>query len=58
VFLLDRSRRLRYRGRFDDSRLPVRVTSHDLLDALEYVLADRPVRRATTTPFGCSLDFV
>ncbi|HEY7969951.1 MAG TPA: thioredoxin family protein [Candidatus Limnocylindrales bacterium] len=58
VFLLDGSRRLRYQGRFDDSRLPERVTSHDLLDALDDVLAGRPVRRAVTRPFGCSLDFV
>jgi peroxiredoxin len=58
VFLLDGSRRLRYQGRFDDSRLPERVTSHDLQDALDDVLAGRPVRRAVTRPFGCSLDFV
>jgi hypothetical protein len=58
VFLLDGSRRLRYQGRFDDSRLPERVTTHDLLDALDDVLAGRPVRREITRPFGCSLDFV
>jgi hypothetical protein len=57
VFLLDGDRRLRYRGRFDDSRLPARVTSHDLRNALDDVLAHRAVRRATTRPFGCSLDF-
>jgi hypothetical protein len=58
VFLLDGSRRVRYQGRFDDSRIPERVKSHDLLDALDDVLADRPVRQAVTRPFGCSLDFV
>jgi peroxiredoxin len=58
VFVLDRNRRLRYQGRFDDSRIPERVTSHDLANALEDVLAGREVGVATTRPFGCSLDFV
>jgi peroxiredoxin len=58
LFVLDASRTLRYQGRFDDSRLPARVTSHDLRNALDDVLADRPVRLAVTRPFGCSLDYV
>jgi peroxiredoxin len=58
VFVLDRQRRLRYEGRFDDSRLAERVTSHDLAEALEGLAAGRDVRVATTRPFGCSLDFV
>jgi peroxiredoxin len=58
VFVLDRARRLRYQGRFDDSRIPERVTSHDLANALDDVLAERDVRVPTTRPFGCSLDFV
>jgi peroxiredoxin len=58
VFVLDRARRLRYQGRFDDARLPARVTSHDLRNALDDVLADRDVRLPTTRPFGCSLDLV
>ena len=57
VFVLDGARRLRYQGRFDDSRLPDRVTSHDLRNALDDVLAGGRVR-ARTRPFGCSLDFV
>ena len=58
VFVLDRERRLRYQGRFDDSRISERVTSHDLIDALEDLLAGREVRVPATRPFGCSLDFV
>ncbi len=58
VFVLDRQRRLRYEGRFDDSRIPERVTGHDLRNALDDVLAGRGVRVPTTRPFGCSLDFV
>jgi hypothetical protein len=58
VFLLDGERRLRYEGRFDDSRLPDRVTSHDLRNALDDVLAGHQVRVAETRPFGCSLDLL
>jgi peroxiredoxin len=58
VFVLDRDRRLRYQGRFDDARLPARVTTHDLADALDDLLAGRAVRTPVTRPFGCSLDFV
>jgi Redoxin len=58
VFVLDRMRRLRYQGRFDNSRLEERVTDRDLANALDDVLAGREVRVANTRPFGCSLDFV
>ena len=58
VFVLDRARRLRYQGRFDDSRLPARVTEHDLRNALDDILAGREVGVPTTRAFGCSLDFV
>jgi peroxiredoxin len=58
VFVLDRDRRVRYQGRFDDSRIPERVTSHDLANALDDLLAGREVGVPVTRPFGCSLDFV
>jgi hypothetical protein len=58
VFVLDRDRRLRYQGRFDDARLPGNVTTHDLRNALDDLLAGNQVRVTTTRPFGCSLDFV
>lgn len=57
VFLLDGERRVRYQGRFDDARIPERVTSDDLANALDDVLAGRNPRVAVTRPFGCSLDF-
>ena len=50
VFVLDRDRRLRYQGRFDDARLPERVTSHDLRNAIEDVLDNRDVRLADDAP--------
>jgi peroxiredoxin len=58
VFVLDERRILRYRGRFDDSRIPGRVSSHDLRNALDDLLAGREVRIPATRPFGCSLDYV
>jgi peroxiredoxin len=58
LFVLDSDRRVRYQGRFDDSRLPARVTTHDLRNALDDVIADRPVRVPVTRPFGCSLDYI
>jgi peroxiredoxin len=58
VFVIDRDRRLRYEGRFDDARLVENVTSHDLRNALDDVLAGREVRLTSTRPFGCGLDLV
>jgi peroxiredoxin len=58
VFVLDERRTVRYQGRFDDSRLAARVTSHDLRNALDDLLARREIRVPQTRPFGCSLDFV
>jgi peroxiredoxin len=57
VFVLDRDRLLRYQGRFDNSRIGANITSHDLRNALDDLLAGREVRVPTTRPFGCSLDF-
>ena len=55
VFLLDEERRLRYRGRIDDSRNPERVTVSDLRNAIDDLLANKSVRVSETTPFGCSI---
>ena len=59
VFVLDASRTLRYRGAVDDqiargTTLP-EPTRHYLRDALESVLAHRPVAIAATTAPGCAL---
>ena len=55
VFLLDEERRLRYKGRIDDSRNPERVTVSDLRNAIDDVIENKPVRVSETTPFGCSI---
>lgn len=56
AFLLDEDRRLRYRGRIDNSRDSRKVSQHDLRNALLEVLAARDVTVPETEPFGCSLD--
>lgn len=55
VFIFDQDRRLRYRGRIDDSAKPERVTVHDARNAIEALLAGKPVPVETTKCFGCSI---
>jgi hypothetical protein len=57
AFVLDRERRLRYRGRVDDSRDPEKVEVHDLMNALDDLLNGREVRVPETRPFACSIDY-
>ncbi len=59
VFLLDRARRLRYEGRFDDSRIDDRG-SPATTSRTRWTTCSRAARSRvpTTRPFGCSLDFV
>ncbi len=56
VFLFDRERRLRYAGRFDDSRFPQEETvkSPDARNAVFALLEGRPVPVELTRPHGCS----
>ena len=55
VFAFDRSRKLRYRGRIDDSKEESKVTTRDLRNALDDLVAGRAVRVPDTRPFGCSI---
>ena len=56
VFIFDQERRLRYAGRFDDSRFPQESTvkSPDVRNALDALLAGQPVPVPLTKPHGCS----
>ncbi len=58
VFVFDRDRRLRYRGRVDDSRDPSAITQADLRNALYDLLAGREVRNPDTKPFACFIEYV
>ncbi len=53
VYIFDAARKLRYVGRFDDGEVKA-VKSHDAKNAVEALLADKPVPVATTRVFGCS----
>jgi len=56
AFVFDKERKLRYRGRIDDSeRKAEKVESPDLRNAIEALLAGREVPVKTTKPFGCSI---
>jgi thiol-disulfide isomerase/thioredoxin len=57
VFVFDEKRVLRYRGRIDDSKDPSNVKSPDFRNALDDIIAGRPVRSPDTKPFGCSIKF-
>lgn len=53
VYLFDADRKLRYVGRIDDSDVKA-VTSHDTRNALDAILAGKPVPVEKTRVFGCS----
>jgi peroxiredoxin len=55
VFVFDRQRKLRFVGRIDDSEKPELATSHDTRNAIEALLAGKPVPVETTKVFGCSI---
>ena len=57
AFVLDSQRKLRYRGRIDDSRDATKVTISDLRNALDDLLEDREVRIPETRPFACSIEY-
>jgi peroxiredoxin len=54
IFIFDKDRKLRYEGRIDDSQRASLVKSQDARNALEALLAGKPVTVAHTPAFGCS----
>lgn len=56
MFIFDGERKLRYKGRLDDSRFPdpKTVKSHDAKNAIMAMLAGKSVKVAVTKPAGCS----
>ncbi len=53
VYIFDADRALRYVGRFDDAEVKT-VKSHDARNAVEALLAGKPVPVEKTRVFGCS----
>ena len=54
VFIFDKSRKLRYQGRFDNSYRIEQVKTHDAQDAIDALLAGKEVAVQHTGVFGCS----
>ena len=56
IFVFDKERKLRYEGRFDDSRYadPATVKSQDARNAVEAMLAGKEVAVTDTKVHGCS----
>ncbi|MCD6395064.1 MAG: redoxin domain-containing protein [Planctomycetes bacterium] len=53
AFVFDKARKLRYVGRIDNSQNK-QIKSRDLRNAVDALLANKPVPVETTRPFGCS----
>jgi thiol-disulfide isomerase/thioredoxin len=60
LFIFDAQRKLRYKGRFDDSQYadPATVKSTDARNAVDALLADQPVPMEVTRPHGCSTKWI
>ncbi len=62
VFVLDAAGRIHYQGRIDDQYEPgisrAELTAHDLRNAIEALVAGRPVPRAKTDAVGCLITIV
>lgn len=54
IFIFDQQRKLRYQGRIDDNQREDLVKSTDARNALDALLAGRPVPVAETKAFGCT----
>jgi peroxiredoxin len=55
AFLLDAQNRLVYHGALDNAQNPVMVNTHHLRNAIDAVLAGKPVERPEVKAFGCSI---
>jgi len=54
IFIFDSDRKLRYEGRVDNNMREPLVTRHDAREALDALLAGKPVAVARTPSVGCS----
>ncbi len=55
IFVFDQERKLRYQGRLDDSSRAALVKRQDARNAIDALLADKPVAVQKTPTFGCSI---
>jgi len=54
IFIFDQNRKLQYQGRIDDSTAIANVKSQDARNAIDALLAGKPVPEPITPAFGCS----
>ncbi|MCX6157093.1 MAG: thioredoxin family protein [Ignavibacteriota bacterium] len=55
VFVLNKDRKIMYHGRIDDNSYSEKVTTHDLKNALDEILAGKEITNKTTKSFGCTI---
>jgi len=55
AYVIDASGKLVYHGRIDNSQNTANISSNDLRDALDALLAGKPIQKTTSVAFGCSI---
>ncbi|HEY0078152.1 MAG TPA: thioredoxin family protein [Pyrinomonadaceae bacterium] len=55
AYLLDASGKLVYRGRIDNSRNGDSITSSELRESIDALLAGKPIAKSEARAFGCSI---
>lgn len=55
AFVLDTNNKLIYHGRIDNSRSVANITASELRDAIDAMLAGKPVAKTEVSAFGCSI---
>src|SRR5437764_10447031 len=55
AYVIDAGGKLVYHGRIDNAQNPANITSSDLREALDEMLAGKPIQKTTSVAFGCSI---
>lgn len=55
VYVIDKDKVILYHGRIDDNKDASKVSSHDLKNALDEILAGKDVSVKSTKSFGCTI---
>ncbi|HBB97595.1 MAG TPA: hypothetical protein DC054_19615 [Blastocatellia bacterium] len=55
AYVIDASGKLVYHGRIDNSQNTANISSNDLREALDAILAGKPIQKTTSVAFGCSI---
>jgi peroxiredoxin len=55
AYLLDANNKLVYHGRIDNSQNPAQIESNDLRNALDSLVAGKPIEKTEAKAFGCNI---